>query len=343
MNRSSNKKEKWLSAHLFYAEPWEEFLKYSVSPFTENVINNGLAKQYFFIRYWENGPHIRLRCYGEENILDEKLKPYLITYFENFFNKCPSNYSKEEQLRNINDNDKWYPNNSIQFIEYVPETERYGGPNGIIISEEMFLYSSDTVLNILKENETWDEETALAAGIQLHLAFCHSFGMNFEEATVFFQNLCDMWYLAVIDTSKVNSKDELLRRKADLIQNFENNYQKHNENLKNYINILIEGFQSNCEFESMWFSQWLNKTNTICQKLQSAIAEDKIGFQIGTRDLYKSSSEYKRQGLWDILYSYIHMTNNRLGIVNQDEAYLAYLIKRSIEDLSQKIKTFERI
>ncbi|MFP5247245.1 MAG: lantibiotic dehydratase C-terminal domain-containing protein, partial [Thermoanaerobaculia bacterium] len=31
-----------------------------------------------------------------------------------------------------------------------------------------------------------------------------------------------------------------------------------------------------------------------------------------------------------ILVSYLHMTNNRLGVANRDEAYLAYLIARSL-------------
>ena len=33
-----------------------------------------------------------------------------------------------------------------------------------------------------------------------------------------------------------------------------------------------------------------------------------------------------------IYSSFVHMTNNRLGLVNWDEGYLAYLIKSSVSD-----------
>jgi hypothetical protein len=34
-----------------------------------------------------------------------------------------------------------------------------------------------------------------------------------------------------------------------------------------------------------------------------------------------------KQQLWAIYDSYIHMLNNRLGIMNRDEGYLGFLIK----------------
>ena len=34
--------------------------------------------------------------------------------------------------------------------------------------------------------------------------------------------------------------------------------------------------------------------------------------------------------LWPILESYTHMTNNRLGVLNRDEAFLGYLIENTM-------------
>lgn len=39
--------------------------------------------------------------------------------------------------------------------------------------------------------------------------------------------------------------------------------------------------------------------------------------------------------LWYIYESLIHMTNNRLGITNSDEAYLAYLIYKTIQETNE--------
>src|SRR5438874_11952323 len=59
----------WRSYHLFRAEPWEEFLCTGVRPLVDELADAGLTEGFFFIRYWERGPHIRLRlktAYAED-------------------------------------------------------------------------------------------------------------------------------------------------------------------------------------------------------------------------------------------------------------------------------------
>ncbi|MGB5931124.1 MAG: lantibiotic dehydratase C-terminal domain-containing protein, partial [Cyclobacteriaceae bacterium] len=48
---------------------------------------------------------------------------------------------------------------------------------------------------------------------------------------------------------------------------------------------------------------------------------------------HKKPDEYDQYTFdrWRIYDSYVHMTNNRLGIQNRDEAYLAYLIKKCLD------------
>ena len=41
---------KWLSAYLYYNEPWETFLVEAVEPYVKTVMQTGIAEQYFFIR-----------------------------------------------------------------------------------------------------------------------------------------------------------------------------------------------------------------------------------------------------------------------------------------------------
>ena len=40
--------------------------------------------------------------------------------------------------------------------------------------------------------------------------------------------------------------------------------------------------------------------------------------------------------VWQMLSDYIHLTNNRLGIHNKDESFLAFMIKRSLEEVLKK-------
>ena len=80
----------WLAAFLYYAEPWEGFLIKVVQPFVRSVMEKNMAEQFFFIRYWERGPHIRLRFKGEKEPLESKVKPQLESYFRSYFKEKPS-------------------------------------------------------------------------------------------------------------------------------------------------------------------------------------------------------------------------------------------------------------
>ena len=47
----------------------------------------------------------------------------------------------------------------------------------------------------------------------------------------------------------------------------------------------------------------------------------------------KPKDTKRKQQLWPVLESYVHMTNNRLGILNKDEPFIAYFIKESFLEL----------
>src|SRR5688572_26222679 len=105
----------WLASYLYYNEPWEGFLKNAVSPFVKNVLEEKLAESYFFIRYWERGPHIRLRFYGDPDVLDTIVKPRLKSYFDDYFIKFSSERFEPEMIRQLPEEQQWFSNNSVQF------------------------------------------------------------------------------------------------------------------------------------------------------------------------------------------------------------------------------------
>src|SRR5260221_3291373 len=88
--------EAWLSAHLYYAPPWEEMLVQAIQPFVEGILAKQWANQFFFIRYWERGPHIRLRFKGETNVLEQIAKPELARVFISYCDQKPSQRQKPE-------------------------------------------------------------------------------------------------------------------------------------------------------------------------------------------------------------------------------------------------------
>ena len=53
----------WLSFHVFYAANSNPILVEGVTPVIRRLRAEGLIERWFFIRYWLEGPHVRLRVH----------------------------------------------------------------------------------------------------------------------------------------------------------------------------------------------------------------------------------------------------------------------------------------
>ncbi|CAM5695242.1 Lantibiotic biosynthesis protein OS=Streptomyces microflavus OX=1919 GN=Smic_30460 PE=4 SV=1 [Streptomyces microflavus] len=51
----------WQATHVFYAANPRPFLLHCVRPLVAELEADGLLAGYFFINYWLEGPHVRLR------------------------------------------------------------------------------------------------------------------------------------------------------------------------------------------------------------------------------------------------------------------------------------------
>lgn len=334
MASPENNASTWLAAYLYYAEPWEKLLTEAVAPFVKQVLEEGLAEQYFFIRYWERGPHIRLRFKGDPEVLEKTLRQRLQAWFEGWMKEHPS---ERQEPQNLSPEYAWYPNDSVQFIEYEPETERYGGPHGLLVGEAHFQDASDAIIAVIGEADEWDYSRALGAAIQLHLGFLIALGMDFEEAKGFFRRVSRGWMpRAFMHFGEELPEEEIKRRREETQEAFESNFQEQQEALVPFFETVWEALQEGQEFEQDWLNDWIK---SVARTREEIIALQKEGKLIVPPYL-QQYNRHKEEGYpdemvarWTIYESYVHMVNNRLGVMNQDEAYLGYLIRRSFETI----------
>lgn len=315
-----HKKDNWLAAYLYYSHNQDEFIQKQVIPFVQSVMNKKLAEQYFFIRYWEKGQHIRLRFKGDETVLKTTLKTYLEEYFTNYFNSNPSDRSMLENASKGASAD-WYPNNSVQFAVYEPETERYGGETGILISELQFEASSNAVLAQMEEAGEWNYNRSLGAAIKMHLSFAYATGMDLDETKKFYTTVFQKWFRMAYQWTAQQENEQKM-----VLNSFEENFEKQGAALVPFHRTMWEALQEGEEFEEEWLNRWIADMKSIYHKLQNAVKNNELIIKDGT--VIKD-----RKDLWHLYDSYVHMSNNRLGILNRDEAYLGYLIKRSLESI----------
>ena len=128
----------WIYAKLYAgASTADRVLREIVGPLVQDMLDSGVADRWFFIRYGDPDWHVRLRFHGvPEKLLREVLSA---------LNAAVGPLLADGRL--------W----KVQLDTYEREVERYGGPEGIELAEQIFQVDSEAVLEILENLEEGDE------------------------------------------------------------------------------------------------------------------------------------------------------------------------------------------
>jgi lantibiotic biosynthesis protein len=101
-----------------------------VRPWVEEAMATGAADRWFFVRYGDPDWHLRVRLHGEQSRLFREVLPS--------FQGRAAPYLATGCLH------------KVQIDTYEPETERYGGPQGMDLAERLFCAESRTALLTLE-------------------------------------------------------------------------------------------------------------------------------------------------------------------------------------------------
>ncbi|MCX4745877.1 thiopeptide-type bacteriocin biosynthesis protein [Kitasatospora sp. NBC_01287] len=137
----------WHSLHLFLhcgTEETDAFLVRQLAPLLDGLVRDGRADRWFFIRYQEGGPHLRIRIRGLAADTATELPGLLAQLAEQAepHHPAPPNTVPAEP--------GWASRHAeVRPVPYRPETERYGGARALPIAEEVFAASSRVALSAL--------------------------------------------------------------------------------------------------------------------------------------------------------------------------------------------------
>jgi lantibiotic biosynthesis protein len=121
----------WLYAKLYTGNGTaDRVLVDAVGPVVQAAVGTGAAERWFFVRYADPHFHVRLRVNGDPRRLAEEVLPLL--------------HEKAEPL--LADGAMW----RLQLDTYERELRRFGGDEGIGLSEELFHHDSEAVLGIVR-------------------------------------------------------------------------------------------------------------------------------------------------------------------------------------------------
>ena len=335
-----HKLENWLASHLFYNANVPGFLAGQVKPFAEAMVQGKLAERFFFILYNERGPHVRLRFFSNpENhpVLKEKIREH----FEAFFQAHPSPDPTGNEGYARDSKEGLLPNNSVQFLPYEPEYDRYGGPVGMAIAEEHFSYSSRLILELMASASQWSYEAAFARAVQMHVSFAFNLGMTRDQIIHMFSFFGMQWtgysfvnrYFVPELTSEQEEKNLEASQRA-----FAKSFGQQKDRMVGMLEMIVDTIEEGEEFEQDWLNDWVLHARQIGEKLRAAQQAGQLTAEKNSLYMPKNVDveiDQEVLDLWPIYLSYVHMNNNRIGVLNRDEAFLGYIIFNALILLRQ--------
>ncbi len=161
----------WFYAKCYLAKDNENrFISENLSGFADFLLKQGIVQQWFFIRFTDPKPHVRIRFRGEKDKIISNLMPA--------FHDWASILMQKGQMQDF------------VLAGYEREVERYGGDQLIEYAETYFCHdSSVTILllnTILKKKTKLSEEVIAALSCIDILKGCN---LNLEDQIFFFSSL----------------------------------------------------------------------------------------------------------------------------------------------------------
>jgi len=313
----------WLSLHLFLHEvgAYDLLLVETVGPALRALEQEGWIDRFFFLRYWEGGPHLRVRMLGQRPgwraAAEAEIRRVFAAFVERHSHSKAAEPKGMERPGPVAESGPFlYENHTVHEIAYEPEYERYGGPAAMAVTEELFHVSSQCALSLLPMLLQSPEKRL---GLALELMFLGSrcfpgltndVGASLARQAGFF--------------ARLQGEGDLLLQQAVELQ------ARHGPRLGARLSALRQEIQTGrlTGLYQRWATS-LAKTHAALQQLEQ---EGRLlPAQVREAGLTPTSGG-QPSTLSTIGMSHLHMLNNRLGVTLRMESILAHLLRRLIED-----------
>lgn len=286
----------WNTYYIYHNDGADHLLTEIIHPSIQNIQEKiGQKVKFFFIRYFENGYHIRLRL-----LLSVEESPL----FRSLLKDCISDYEWLNKVSLV-----------VKEAQYIQETDRYGNSDTIVFAENQFYASSQFVLHHLLENTSLTASERYLLAIKTHIAFFKGMGLSPN----YIQKLCDMFVQSWLPVA------------------FSENSDRHEQNRKTILSVFQQQFEV---YQTLLYENLSEFWNSLDVTTDPYLQQ----FMKVNREVWKEYAQYQLPSdtTDEVLLSFIHMTNNRFGIINSEESYLLFLIMQTIslfKDYDNKPKT----
>lgn len=188
---------RWSALHVHLhggPEQAEAVLRSHIVPATGELLARGDASSWFFVRYWEGGPHLRWRVADASPATVRRLRDELTAVVAAL--PAPDLHPDDWYARfgaagEGIDRAGWQPHGTVREQPYLPEIDRYGGPAAIGPAEELFAASSRVAGTLIGAAPA----RRRSATVDMLFAFLAGAGLEAHQAAEFLRNYANGWTL----------------------------------------------------------------------------------------------------------------------------------------------------
>lgn len=331
----------WLALHVFYAANPQPLLVECVGPLVRDLTEQNLLAGHFFINYWLEGPHVRLRLRPRTPADEPAVRERAEAAVSRFLKARPALYAmgtgylrelydilfalefpdgKPAELIDANGQMLLQANNSFSYRRYEPEYGKYGGPAGIEVAEWHFQHSSDMVLRAVSSMNLHLRPVLLGTAAQLMTVLAGTFLPDRDELVDFLDRYHHFWHRAFAGTSLIGA-DEYARMYDSVAGDL-------GRRVRQILAIVARGETRHLPG---FLRGWAEHAIVLKERVLGLAASGQLtmGTWGGGGDRVVTDPG---EALAALLSPYLHMTNNRLHATIRDEAYLSYLLARVLRE-----------
>jgi thiopeptide-type bacteriocin biosynthesis protein len=286
------------------------------------VRNLGSGVEFFFLRYWENGPHIRARFRGLDDEQFLALGDRLRHNAESIIATTPSVLEQAAPMEHPTAS--WQNNpRTVRFaagktveIMYEPEFRRYGGRHGLSVNEHLFDASSRLALVIIEKTMAAPERRTSIA-LTLTATAIAQVATDRDQLTEFLQGMKEQWRSYLSDATATEEQAQ-------------HSFSAASDELRAMVS--VSGLPSSTSKPQPLAERWRQILAPHFFEMRALAADHLLVHPL--TGIPTEGPEELEAALQNIMLSQIHMMNNRLGIVPQQEFLFASILLLALASLS---------
>lgn len=276
----------------------DTFLLEHLAPAAEELVAAGHAQAWFYLRYWDGGPHLRARFLNADaeavSSFSERMRALAKETSAAALELAVGDYYANLPEA---DPERWHADGDVVDAVYEPETERYGGARALEVCEDFFCVSTRIALAVLGSASRPGQRQVVATDLTTL-----TFGaMGFDDVEAVRQA---RGYFAAWDYSTEVARDDGAARE---------------------------------EAEKLFHtspSRWLQRRPQVERLVAGEGSSTHHLWDRGIRETVRrlrgiDAEEGLANGLDRIVWSLLHMMCNRLGLDIADERRIAWLLSLS--------------